>query len=283
MPNQQFSTISDGTNSYDVKDSTARSDISTLDTKVDNLEVADLADVNISSPTDRQSLVYDSTSGKWINDTGASKEWVGTSAELAAAIQAGDIDDDTNILVTNDYTPGGGGGSPSHIFINSAATSEISVLLPDGVTSVEPTQVSGSTTQWECDVVSFGTYTISIELGGSTYTHTFDIEMVGVYSITYDSVNLVWTDKSFLKFSLLSDVNVSGATDGQILKYNNTIHKWENSDPSSDGLLPQLTITAPATPEILARHVRRRCGDHCRRAGWFDRASIRTSRSSAGR
>ena len=245
MPNKQFSILSDGTTSYDVKDATARTDISTLDAKVDALEVSDLADTNISNPTDGQSLVYDETSGKWINDTGASKEWVGTSAELAQAIQDGDIEDDTNILVTNDYTPGGGGSSLSHLLITSASDSEISILKPDGVSTVIPTQVTGSTTQWECDVDEFGSYTINILLGSSTYTHTFDLKMVGVYSIVYDSVNLVWSEKSFLKFGLLSDIDVSDAVDGEVLKYNGTTHKWENGEPSSNGLLPQLTVVAP--------------------------------------
>ena len=218
-----FSKISDGSNNYSVKDSTARNDITTLNTRITNLEIDDLANINITSPTNGQALIYDATSEEWKNGAGGGgnvNEWVGTTSEFEEAIEQGEIADDTNILITNDYSGGSGGaqtlgeladtnivspidgqalvyddvsdmwkngmiksGMLPKLYIHSeAGESQVKATSPSG-TVIIATQVVGSTTIWECDAPEFGVYTIDALKDGDDHQTTITVDTVKVYHI----------------------------------------------------------------------------------------------------
>ena len=134
MPDKLFSKISDGTEQYVVKDSTARSSIATLDSKVDNLGLNDLANVNFTNLSNGQVPVYDAANEEWVNGAGGGgnvNEWVGTTSELEEALDQGDIDDDTNILVTDDS---GSEGVPASDVSYDNTWSEMSATnVQDGI------------------------------------------------------------------------------------------------------------------------------------------------------
>ena len=190
MPNSSFSKISDNEGIYDVKDSEARISYNELNSKVNNLKIESLADTAVSSPTDGQSLVYDAENDVWVNSTALTKEWVGTLDELTQAIEHGDIEDDTNILVTDDYEPSGGGSASSVLFIYSSVDSSITILKPDDINVIVPTLVSPGL--WKCNIDEYGVYTIKIEIAGNTYTNSFEMNCIGRYSASYSSSDGTW-------------------------------------------------------------------------------------------
>ena len=109
--------------------------------------LSQLTDVKIVLPSNGQILKYNSVTGKWENGTG------------------------------------GGGGILPHLVILSDAGSTVTVTYPDGVTTVTATQTPGSTTQWECDVTEFGTYTIDAVINGDDAQISVAVDTVKIYTI----------------------------------------------------------------------------------------------------
>lgn len=75
---------------------------------------------------------------------------------------------------------GGGGGLLPHFYITSEAGSTVTVTAPDGST-ITPTLVSAG--NWECDVPSYGAYTVTSVYNGDTATFTVNVDDVKEYQI----------------------------------------------------------------------------------------------------
>ena len=75
---------------------------------------------------------------------------------------------------------GGGGGLLPHFYITSEAGSTVTVTTPDGST-ITPTLVSAG--NWECDVPSYGAYTVTSVYNGDTATFTVNVDDVKEYQI----------------------------------------------------------------------------------------------------
>ena len=106
----------------------------------------DLTDVDLTTPSNGQVLKYDSVSSKWINATG-----------------------------------GGGGGLLPHLYIDSEAGSTVTVVAPDS-SVITPTQISSG--HWECDVPSYGVYTIHAVLNGDDAVLSLTVDDVKEYHVT---------------------------------------------------------------------------------------------------
>ena len=75
------------------------------------------------------------------------------------------------------------GGMSAKILITSNAGATVTVTLPSGRVKTA-TQVSGSTTQWECYTTEYGTHTVSSTLSGYTQTGTVSVDQCKIYTIT---------------------------------------------------------------------------------------------------
>lgn len=106
-----------------------------------------LTDTDINDPENGQVLTFNGDSEKWEN-----------------------------------ANPAAGGIMP-HLVIISDVGSTVTVTYPDGVTTVMATQTPGSTTQWECDVTEFGTYTIDAVLNGDDAQISVVVDTVKIYTI----------------------------------------------------------------------------------------------------
>lgn len=77
-------------------------------------------------------------------------------------------------------------GSPGlfpKFIIESTAGDTLTVSTPGGG-SITPTQVSGSTTEWECDVPDYGTYSVISTIAG--YSTNVNVNKAKVYNILFE-------------------------------------------------------------------------------------------------
>lgn len=82
-----------------------------------------------------------------------------------------------------DGKDGADGGMSAKFLITSDAGSTVSVTTPSG-TVISATQVSGSTTQWECESTEYGTHTINSVLSNVTASTTVNVDTCKMYSAT---------------------------------------------------------------------------------------------------
>lgn len=75
-----------------------------------------------------------------------------------------------------------GGGMLAHILITSDAGSTVTVTTPSGDV-ITATQVTGSTTQWECDTQEYGVHIIDAVLAGDDAQYSLTVDACKVYPI----------------------------------------------------------------------------------------------------
>ena len=75
----------------------------------------------------------------------------------------------------------GGGGLLPHLYIDSEADSTVTVVAPDSSVII-PTQISSG--HWECDVPSYGVYTIHAVLNGDDAVLSLTVDDVKEYHVT---------------------------------------------------------------------------------------------------
>lgn len=63
--------------------------------------MSDLTDVNITSPSEGETLIYDSTSEQWVNGQGGGKQIALTQAQYDALVQAGTVDPTVEYFITD--------------------------------------------------------------------------------------------------------------------------------------------------------------------------------------
>ena len=80
-------------------------------------------------------------------------------------------------------TNGAGGGMSSLFIITSEAGSTISVTSPTG-RPLDVTPVSGSSTQWQCETVEYGSHTVISNLGGATASATVNVDVCKIYNVS---------------------------------------------------------------------------------------------------
>ena len=182
-----------------------------------------LSDVTVSSASDGQALVYESASSKWKNKTisagaasfsaltdvsfsnlsngqiakynSSTQKWENANESSGGATTLSALTDvsissasngqvltwDSTAQKWKNATSQSGGILPK-LLITSDAGSTVTVTYPDS-TVVSATQVSGSTTQWECIVPGFGTYTIDAVLSGDDAQASVVVDTCKIYTI----------------------------------------------------------------------------------------------------
>ena len=164
-----------------------------------------LSDVNISSPTNNQGLIYDSSSSKWVNSNIATGDTVSVTQIVSSGTKIGTVS--VNSSGTDLYAP-----TPIDVEANPSGTgsTNLTKLKVDNTIYNIPSGGSGG------DSVSWNQITGS---GTKIATITINNTPTDVYAPTSSGASAL---------SGLSDVNLSTLSNGQALIYDSTNSKWIN-------------------------------------------------------
>jgi len=236
--------------------------------------LSSLTDVDLTSPTTGQALIYDGNTSKWVNGNGG-----GGSATLAGLTDVTVTSATNGQVLTYD--------SNSSEWINAApvGASSVSSLTDVTLTSITDGQIlkyDNATSKW---VNSNETIPATPALGNLTNV-TLTSPTDG-QALIYDNANSEWVNGAvdYSKISgtptlaqvatsgdysdlsgtptipdgladLTDDVNISSPTDGQILKYDGTSSKWVNGTGGGGGAsalddLTDVDITTPTDGQTL--------------------------------
>ena len=180
-------------------------------------DLVDLPDVNVSNITDGQILKWDATNSKWVN-----------ASENAGGVQFNLF---TKAFISGDSTI-------SRDRTDFSSYSQIVIDLANYLNKIITITNSGSRNFYgfTATVPASGDALLEprIDSGGSlviNYTGTGGRYLIYDFTATSESVAVLGISvaDSPIAISDLSDVEVSSPADGQVLKYNSTTGKWENS------------------------------------------------------
>ena len=173
---------------------------------------------NISSPVSGQTLIYDSSTGFWINDftTGAA---IATCTDVTlSTLSSGQT------LTYNGYYW-------TNTKLNLSQLAGVSISSPS----------SGQVLEYN------GTNWINATSGSNPLTPISITSPVVNDTVIYDGTT--WTNV-LLDLSLLGDVTLSTLSNGQILGYNSSTGKWGNVTNASTPLTP-ISITSPVNKDVV--------------------------------
>lgn len=117
---------------------------------------------------------------KWWAQHGTGSSFAGLSDTNFTNLQNGQIAKYNSATQKWENTEDEGGLLP-HFKITSEAGSTVTVVLPDGVTTITPTQTSSGI--WQCDVPSYGVYTVHAVINGDDAVRTVTVDTVKEYVI----------------------------------------------------------------------------------------------------
>lgn len=141
-----------------------------------------LTDVNIESPISGEALIYDFLNQEWINGQAGVTNLNGlTDVVITTPRNNQVLKYDSVSSKWINATGGGGGGLLPHLYIDSEAGSTVTVVAPDS-SVITPTQISSG--HWECDVPSYGVYTIHAVLNGDDAVLSLTVDDVKEYHVT---------------------------------------------------------------------------------------------------
>ena len=89
---------------------------------------------------------------------------------------------DNGTTETFTVTNGADGGMSAKFLITSETGSTVTVTTPSGIV-ITPTQVTGSTTQWECESTEYGNHIVESDLNGVTAQTTVSVDTCKVYNV----------------------------------------------------------------------------------------------------
>ena len=147
------------------------------DVDIDTDTLSDLKDTTISSASNGQVLMYDSTSNKWKNQTPTTTLAGLSDTQISSAT-------DGQVLKYNSTSQKwvngeDKGGILPHLIVISETGSTVTVVK--GGTTITATETS--TGHYECDVPEFGTWTIHAVLNGDDATVNLVVDTVKVYTV----------------------------------------------------------------------------------------------------
>lgn len=122
---------------------------------------------------------YENNSKYWA-EHGQSNSFAGLTDTSFTNLQNGQIAKYNSTTQKWENTEDEGGLLP-HFKITSEAGSTVTVVLPDGVTTITPTQTSSGI--WQCDVPAYGVYTVHAVINGDDAVRTVTVDTVKEYVI----------------------------------------------------------------------------------------------------
>lgn len=241
-------------------------------------DIEDLGDINITTPTDGQALIYDSASNKWVNGAGGggSSTLSGLTDVTISSVQNGQVlkYDSTASKWINAAESGGGGGTVGIADIYTETERQVGLwkdskplyqktidcgTLPNattktvahGVSNIEHIHIldanaKNTTTGLTLPLPYISTTNINQTVKVYCNDTNIYLETAIDYSAyTKSNVTIQYTKtndsattlipSSASAIYMMGDVAISSVANGQILKYNSTSQKWENSAESAGG------------------------------------------------
>lgn len=201
--------------------------------------LASLTDVNLSTPTDGESLVYDGTTHKWVNGDG------GSGATTFAALTDVDVTG-----ATNGQVPAYNASTQKWENESLSIPDEITDLTDVSITSVQNGQgliYDSASSKWKNQNIPSGGATDLDDLSDVTLTSPTSGQV-----LKYDGSGWVNANESggggSSTLAGLTDVTIASATDGQVLEYDSTSSKWENKSLTIPDDLNDMTDVALSSP-----------------------------------
>ena len=201
--------------------------------------LASLTDVDLSTPTDGESLVYDGTTHKWVNGDG------GSGATTFAALTDVDVTG-----ATNGQVPAYNSSTQKWENESLSIPDEITDLTDVSITSAQNGQgliYDSASSKWKNQNIPSGGATDLDDLSDVTLTSPTSGQV-----LKYDGSGWVNANESggggSSTLAGLTDVTISSATDGQVLEYDSTSSKWENKSLTIPDDLNDMTDVALSSP-----------------------------------
>ena len=201
--------------------------------------LASLTDVNLSTPTDGESLVYDGTTNKWVNGDG------GSGATTFAALTDVDVTG-----ATNGQVPAYNSSTQKWENESLSIPDEITDLTDVSITSAQNGQgliYDSASSKWKNQNIPSGGATDLDDLSDVTLTSPTSGQV-----LKYDGSGWVNANESggggSSTLAGLTDVTIASATDGQVLEYDSTSSKWENKSLTIPDDLNDMTDVALSSP-----------------------------------
>jgi hypothetical protein len=171
-----------------------------------------LADVSITSPSNGEALVYNSTSGDWENGT--------VSASVAALNDIGDV------------------SAPTPANTNVIKYNSISGDWESG--AVAYAEVTGTPTLGTAAALDVGTSANNVvQLNGSAQLPAVDGSLLTGITATVAALNDI------------GDVSAAAPNNGDVIAYNSTSGDWEATAQSGGGSAPSVTVSSPSADQTL--------------------------------
>lgn len=139
--------------------------------------INDIGDVVITNPTNRQVLMYDNATQKWVNGT-ISTTLSGLTDTQIASLSNGQVLKYNSTSQKWENADEKGGILP-HLIVISETGSTVTVVK--GGTTITATETS--TGHYECDLTELGTWTIDAILGGDDAQVSLVVDTVKVYTV----------------------------------------------------------------------------------------------------
>ena len=237
--------------------------------------LTDLVDVAVSNPTNGQALVYNSTTGKWTNQTisGGGTDMPTVWANLAAAtneqINASHLTNALSGYVTSQtlagYLPLSGGAITGNLSVGGTLAVTGAATFSSSITAGSFIKSGGTSSQFlKADgSVDSNTYATQTWVGENYISIAFFNRLFKAYNgntlvspnnttATIDNIKAMfgfWTEQYLSALGRgsggtggstaltdLVDVSIASPTNGQALVYNSTTGKWTNQTISGGGV-----------------------------------------------
>ena len=229
-------------------------------------DLTDMGDVNISSATNGQGLVYDSVSGKWVNgnvavsDMTLSTKGIGKPDGITTDVNNGTFSA-KGVGIIADVNSGGTQYGSNWLYYTGTTT----VITPESDKMYRVT-ISGTAYLYYWNGTAYAQLASS---GGGGGASLVDVTTAQYNALTpaekADANTWYWINDmdgnagSYIVVGTLAgltDTNISSPQNGQVLKYNSTSQKWENANESGGvstlSGLSDVNVTSVSDGQMLA-------------------------------
>ena len=222
--------------------STSKWDVLTM-VKVSSLN--DLTNVDISSPTNGQGLVFNSTTNEWengdvaVSDMTLAIKGIGKPDGITTDVNNGTFSA-KGVGIVADVNSGGTQYGADWLYYTGTTT----VIVPESDKMYRVT-ISGTAYLYYWDG---SLYTMLASQGGGGGASLIDVTTAQYNALTpaekADANKWYWINDmdgnagSYIvvgSLANLTDTNISSPTNGQVLKFNSSTNKWENANESGGG------------------------------------------------
>ena len=202
-----------------------------------------LADVSISTPSNGEALIYNSTTGDWENGT--------PSASVAALNDIGDVSAptpaNTNVIKYNSTSGDWESGAVAASEVSGLATVATTGAYSD--LSGTPTLATVATTGAYSDLTGTPTLGTAAALDVGTSANNV-VQLNGSAQLpAVDGSLLTGITATVAALNDIGDVSAAAPTNGQVIAYNSTSGDWEAADPTSAPA--SVTVSSPSTDQTL--------------------------------